>query len=430
MGNRLKKIGSFLVSMPFIVSLMLIFAAASGVATFIENDYGTETSWGLVYGTKWFELIQILLGIGIVANIIRFRLYTRKKLPAFIFHAALVLILIGSGITRYFGYEGMMHIREGDTENRILSSDAFLQIDAVKDGKKYHAEKPIYAAGLEEGDLNEHLDVGGKPVTIHFKKFIKKAAKTAVEDPSGSAVVAFVIPTPSGPEKFFLRKGEFVDVGPLVVYFDKAHDTMRPFLSISENEGKFTFVSNRDVNWLRMDDQQTGGAAAGSESEFAKRHLYTINGVQMATKAVLSHGVVKVIPEDEYRKSMKMDMKMKGQELSAVIVEAEYDGQKQEVALMGQGKRFKGFTENIRLGDADISLEWGAKQIKLPFSLKLDDFVMDKYPGSMSPSSYESHLVLIDLKGNKNEAVRIFMNNPLEYGGFKFFQSSVRKAIK
>jgi cytochrome c-type biogenesis protein CcsB len=49
---------------------------------------------------------------------------------------------------------------------------------------------------------------------------------------------------------------------------------------------------------------------------------------------------------------------------------------------------------------------------------------MDKYPGSMSPSSYESHLVLVDLKGNKNEAIRIFMNNPLEYGGFKFFQSS------
>lgn len=424
MVNQLKKIGSFLVSMPFMVALLLIFGISSGVATFIENDYGTETSWALVYGAKWFELIQVMLGVGIMANIIRFRMYTFKKLPALIFHSAFLLILIGAGVTRYAGYEGTMHIREGDSENRMLSSDAFLQIDAAKEGKKYHSEKPIYAAGLEEGDLNEHLDIGGKIVTIRFKEFIKKAAKTAIEDPSGGAIVAFVIPTPSGPEKFFLHKGEFVDVGPLVVYFDKEHDTTRPYLSISEKEGKFTFVSNRDVNWLRMDDQQTGGSTAGSESEFAQRHLYTINGVQLATKSVLAKGVVKVIPEDDYRASMKMDMKMKGQELSALVVEAEYDGQKREVALMGQGKRFKGFTENFRLGDADISLEWGAKQIELPFYLQLDDFVMEKYSGSMSPSSYESHVHLIDEKAGINKSFRIFMNNPLEHGGFKFFQSS------
>ncbi|MCK9373187.1 MAG: cytochrome c biogenesis protein CcsA [Sulfuricurvum sp.] len=424
MGNLLKKIGSFLISMPFIVALLIVFAAASGTATFIENDHGAETSWGLVYGAKWFELIQILLGVGIVANIIRFRMFSLKKLPTLIFHTAFLFILIGAGITRYTGYEGLMHIREGDTENRMLSSDAFLQIDALKEGKKYHAEKNIYAAGLEEGDLDEKLEIGGKAVTVRFKEFIKKAAKTAVEDPTQGAVIAFVIPTPGGPEKFFLRKGEFVDVGPLAIYFDKAPDASRSYLSISEKEGRFTFVSNRDVNWLRMDDQQSGSAAAGNEDEFAKRHLYTVDGVQIATKAVLSHGTVKVISEDEYRASMKMDMQMKGEELSALIVEAEYDGQKREVALMGQGKRFKGFTENFRLGDADISLEWGAKQIELPFSLKLDDFAMEKYPGSMSPSSYESHVTLIDPAAGKNEPFRIFMNNPLEHGGYKFFQSS------
>jgi len=427
MPNQLKKIGSFLVSMPFMVALLLTFGIASGVATFIENDYGTETSWALVYGAKWFELIQILLGVGIVANIIRFRMFTLKKLPTFIFHSAFLLILIGSGVTRYMGYEGVMHIREGESENRMLSSDPFLQIDAVRGSQKYHAEKSIYAAGLGEGDLNEQLDIDGKPVTIRFKEFIKKAAKTAIEDPAGKPVVMFVIPTPSGPEKFFLGKGEFVDIGPLVVYFDKEHDTARPYIAITEKEGNFTFVSNRDVSWLRMDDQQAGGAAAGSEGEFAARHLYTINGVQMATKSVLSHGVIKVIPEDEYRASMKVDLQTQGQELSALVVEVEYNGEKRDVALMGMGKRFKGFTETFRMGDADLSLEWGAKQIELPFSLELNDFVMDKYPGSMSPSSYESHVTLIDPANGKNVPFRIFMNNPLEHGGYKFFQSSFDK---
>lgn len=424
MQDQLKKIGSFLVSMPFMVALLFVFAAASGIATFIENDHGTETSWGLVYGAKWFELIQIMLGIGIAANIVRFRMFTLKKLPTLIFHMAFLFILIGAGITRYAGYEGVMHIREGDTENRMLSSDAFLQINAVKEEKKYHTEKPVFAAGLGEGDLNEHLDVGGKAVTVRFKEFIKKATKTAVEDPAGKPVVMFVIPTPGGPEKFFLSKGEFVDVGPFAVYFDKTPDASRPYVNISEKEGKFTFVSNQDVSWLRMDDQQAGNVIAGNEDTFAERRLYTINGVQMATKSVLSHGAVKVISEDQYRASMKMDMNINGEELSALVVEAEYDGQKREIALMGQGKRFKGFTENFRMGDIDVSLEWGAKQIEMPFSLKLDDFLMEKYPGSMSPSSYESHVTLIDPAAGINMPFRIFMNNPLEHGGYKFFQSS------
>lgn len=424
MLNQLKKIGSFLVSMPFMVALLLFFGIASGVATFIENDYGVETSWALVYGARWFEAVQVLLGIGIVANIIRFRLYTLKKMPVFVFHAAFLMILLGAGITRYAGYEGMIHIREGETENRMLSSDAFLQIDAIQKDKKHHLEKQIYAAGLDEGDLEEKLDINGKPLTVRFKSFIKKAAKTAVEDPAGKPIVMFVIPTPSGPEKFFLTKGEFVDIGPFAIYFDRAADESRPFVKIMEKEGKFTFVSNHDVSWLRMDDQQAGNTSAGSEDVFAQRHLYTIDGVQMATKSVLARGTVKVISEEDYRASLNMDMNMKGEELSALVVEAQYDGQTRDVYLMGKGKNFRGFTENFRLGDADISLEWGSKQIELPYSLKLDDFVMDKYPGSMSPSSYESHVTLLDPANGKNEAIRIFMNNPLEYGGFKFFQSS------
>jgi len=98
-----------------------------------------------------------------------------------------------------------------------------------------------------------------------------------------------------------------------------------------------------------------------------------------------------------------------------------------EVALMGNGKRYKGFAENINMGDLELSLEWGSKIIDLPFSLKLRDFQLVKYPGSMSPSSYESHVTLIDDKNNINEKHRIAMNNTLDYGGFLFFQSSYDK---
>ena len=60
----------------------------------------------------------------------------------------------------------------------------------------------------------------------------------------------------------------------------------------------------------------------------------------------------------------------------------------------------------------------------MPFSLQLDDFILDRYAGSMSPSSYASEVTLIDPGKNIRETHRIFMNNVLDHDGYRFFQSS------
>ena len=207
--------------MKLMVVLILIFGAASAVGTFIENDYGVNTSWAVIYASRWFEVVQILLGISILGNIIRYKLYQKKKLPVFIFHAGFIVILLGAGITRYFGYEGVMSIREGATENRMLSSDAFLQIEAKKGDKEYVKHKVVYVSELGGRDFCESLDVEGKDVEVSYKGFIAKAIKTVVEDPKGKPIAGLVIMTPQGPERYSISSGEFFDVGPLAVYFDK-----------------------------------------------------------------------------------------------------------------------------------------------------------------------------------------------------------------
>jgi len=75
-------------------------------------------------------------------------------------------------------------------------------------------------------------------------------------------------------------------------------------------------------------------------------------------------------------------------------------------------------------GSAHITLSYGHRMIKLPFSLHLKDFQLERYPGSQSPSSYASEVILTDKEKNLNMPYRIYMNHTLEYKGFKFFQSS------
>jgi len=58
----------------------------------------------------------------------------------------------------------------------------------------------------------------------------------------------------------------------------------------------------------------------------------------------------------------------------------------------------------------------------LPFEVELVKFTLSRYPGSMSPSSYESEL-LVHIDGTTRRE-RVYMNNVLDVKGYRFFQAS------
>jgi len=64
----------------------------------------------------------------------------------------------------------------------------------------------------------------------------------------------------------------------------------------------------------------------------------------------------------------------------------------------------------------------GRSDFTLPFQVELVKFTLTRYPGSMSPSSYESEL-LVHVDGKtRNELV--YMNNVLDLKGYRLFQAS------
>lgn len=64
----------------------------------------------------------------------------------------------------------------------------------------------------------------------------------------------------------------------------------------------------------------------------------------------------------------------------------------------------------------------GSRMVTLPFTLELTDFRLNRYPGSQTPSSYESDL-RVHHDGEVSEA-RVFMNHVLDIEGYRFFQAS------
>ena len=69
-----------------------------------------------------------------------------------------------------------------------------------------------------------------------------------------------------------------------------------------------------------------------------------------------------------------------------------------------------------------IETDRGTLRYALPFEVELVHFTLARYPGSASPSAYESEL-LVHVDG-QTIPVRVSMNNVLDVKGYRFFQAS------
>lgn len=58
-----------------------------------------------------------------------------------------------------------------------------------------------------------------------------------------------------------------------------------------------------------------------------------------------------------------------------------------------------------------------------PFSIKLLDFVHEKYEGTQMPKDFASQILLVNEGDDVNRELRIWMNNPLRYARRTFYQS-------
>ncbi len=85
------------------------------------------------------------------------------------------------------------------------------------------------------------------------------------------------------------------------------------------------------------------------------------------------------------------------------------------------------FPENpakFKTPTGEVIVSVGLKTAKVPFILSLKDFRKVDYPGTQNPASFESDVILRDPKENLTLEKTIKMNKPLDYKGYRIFQSS------
>lgn len=101
------------------IVLLLIYAFGLAVATFIEKYHGTAAAKAMVYYSPLFFLLQFLLVVNFLAAVVKHQYLKRGKWGLILTHFAFIIILLGALTSFLFGEEGILHLREGETSNRI-----------------------------------------------------------------------------------------------------------------------------------------------------------------------------------------------------------------------------------------------------------------------------------------------------------------------
>lgn len=271
------------------IVLLAIYAVLCAVATFIEADaaYGIQAAQDMIYRTTLFNIVHLLLLLNLIAVFIYRKMWKSKKYFSIILHFSFIVILFGAALTRFFGFEGIVHIRENQSSNVIITDDEYLNIRVAVGDNIYYTNIPVRYNAVTQTKFHEKIPLNNSELEVKYNSYTPGNKNT----PAHINVTA------------------------------------------------------------------------------------TYNG---ATKTM---------------------------DLPQSYLDANIG-------------------ETFELGGMFFQLVWGPAEIPVPFEMYLEDFILTRYPGSKSPSSYKSKILVTDYSDNSTFEYEIFMNNVLDYKGYRFFQSS------
>ncbi|MCL4639316.1 MULTISPECIES: c-type cytochrome biogenesis protein CcsB [Olivibacter] len=411
-------VGKILFSTRTMGFMLLLYAFSMAVATFVENDYGTPVAKALIYNSWWFELIMVILVLNFIGNIKRYQLIQRKKWPLLVFHLAFILIFVGGAITRYISFEGSMHIREGESNNEIISDASFFKVQ-ITNGEEALAYKdvpviltsrqvPFYLKPFQKEYAAEY-DFMGQRLKMRVLDYIPRAQDSLVASSTGKNILHLVTLIEGKRENKYIPSGSVQLIQNMLVSYNKETPGA---VNIQEEAGNLVINSPVGGGYMIMASQEKGELQAEQKQPFHLRSLYTLGSLTFVIPQAPSKGEIIHFEGDKRTHENEADL---------VKLELSTNNTTDTVSFYG-GKGITSFQHQSEIGGLTVSIGYGSKIYYTPFELKLRKFKMEKYPGSNSPASYSSDLAIVEKQSET--PYTIYMNHVLDHQGYRFFQSS------
>lgn len=414
----IKKIFNLLFSTRLTGMLFIVFAIAMAVGTFLDAGQDTSPtpySRTLIFNALWFELIMLFFIINFTGNIFKYNLLSLKKWPVLLLHFSWIFIILGAFITRYHGFEGVMSIREGETENTFISEKTYIKIyidgDYAIKGiyQRRTVEEPVDFSPRLNNKFNYNTTYGDKKINIELVDFIQGAEKDIIPDVNGEEYLKIVEAGDGVPHNHFLKMGEVQSLHNVLYALNKP---TKGAVNITYTDNAELFIESPFEGEYMVMASGTNGILEKDKKQLLNlRSRYIIGNQVLVFPKNVVKGVFDIVQKPEILKSDE----------DGIALKISSNSEEKIVKVLG-GKGINSPFEEFVVDGLNFNIRYGAKVYDLPFSVKLNDFIADKYPGSeTSYSSFASEVTVID---EKPFDFRIFMNNILNHKGYRFFQAS------
>uniref|UniRef100_UPI00109D0057 cytochrome c biogenesis protein ResB n=1 Tax=Candidatus Ulvibacter alkanivorans TaxID=2267620 RepID=UPI00109D0057 len=335
----------------------ILFAAAIAIATFIENDFGTSAAQKVIFKAWWFELLLALFGITIIVNIFTYRMIQQKKWALLLFHASIIVILIGAGVTRYFGFEGVMHIRENDAANTFLSAETYLKFEANKDGTTYNFSEPVLFASLGDNSWEESYLIGDDLVHIEVSEFLPNPKQSLVTDEAkGLPTLKIVVAGPNGREEYYISQGETKRIRNVTYNFKQSR--LPGAINLVYQNDELAFTTSQTLTQRVMATQQLDTIQASSDLQPLKlRALYSDGSNNFVFSEFNPYATIAIVSEKP---------KVENQSTVALQMDVTVNETTKQTYIYGN-KGLPGRPSTLIFDDLSLQLSYGAKEISVPF---------------------------------------------------------------
>ncbi len=413
-----KKIANILFSTRLTAILFIVFAVAMAVGTILDRNMDTSPTpytRTLIYNAWWFEAIMGFFVINFIGNMFRYRLLRKEKWATLLIHLSFILIIIGAFVTRYVSFEGMIAIREGESESEFMSQKtyitAYIDGDYVVNGvaQRKVIEEAVDFSPRMENSFKTTTEYNGKEVTFELENFISGAEKDIVPDESGEEYLKLVEAGEGQSHNHFLKTGEVQSIHNVLISLDKQTEGA---INLTNTPEGLMIQSPYEGEYMTMATRAQGTLVKDSLQPLVLRSRYLIGNMAMVFPKPVVKGTFDIVKKP-------------------VILKGDEEGLNMKVTANGETKYFKLLGgqwknnpfEQMNVGGMDIAIRYGAKILELPFEIKLNDFIAERYPGTEnSYSSYESKISVID-EDKENFDYHIYMNHILDHDGYRLFQA-------
>lgn len=406
-----RKLVRRLASLKLAVVIIVLIAIVTAWGTIVEAQYDALAAKKIVYSSIWMIAPMVLLVISLTAVMVDRWPWQKRHVGFILAHIGIIILLIGSLITQKFGVDGSMTIGIGDKQKNVVSAETDLTVYSSLDGSQYAklydqevdfflkpaSKKPVSIA-IPEGEIKV---IESYPYAIREQKFVEAPA-----DENAGAALRFQLQNANvNMTEWMLQPSkdaaETKDLGPAQV------------LIVSKFPRDF---GGRNAIVLRpMDSERV-------EYNIHSARLPTIKKGTVSAGEVIETGwmdiqfrLLKYMPHAKEEVTYRPLDKPTPMTNAAIKIQYRAPGtDKLKTQWMGLNSLLKLFSEQ-----QVYIVSYMNRRLPLSFDVKLKEFRVGRYQGTLRAASYES---LVDVPGIGEQLIS--MNEPLKHGGYTFYQAS------